>query len=293
MADWAKPCVFLPDDTAPTPVLFIVLGRSGSSATWDTMSALTGKRSIAHEVPGQDNNQINNFFQNLDEDPMAHTNWTLHQLCHNQRYSTSRQNVGIAGFQWKPYPETFLRHEYSLSGLQAIVDHNAQGKKPQIKVVFSFRNFLDVVISQYKHRGKKLPAHCAVGNEKCIRQHAKMGHSAELPTGKELLQEIYIRSKAWRDTLDLLDKLNVKYISTSYDDLYDFSSDSASKKSAESWMKIFRYLGKGPSKNLTAEDVVNSFSIAPTHKGRKETVANYNEVRNTLMGGAFEYLLDE
>jgi hypothetical protein len=40
------------------------------------------------------------------------------------------------------------------------------------------------------------------------------------------------------------------------------------------------------------EDVRKSFSIASTHiKSRNETIANFEEVKNTLVGTSFKHLL--
>jgi hypothetical protein len=79
--------------------------------------------------------------------------------------------------------------------------------------------------------------------------------------------------------------LNIQFVEVTYEKLFN-SND------AEEWMRIFQFLGVGPSKNLTMEDVRKSFSIASTHiKSRNETIANFEEVKNTLVGTSFEHLL--
>lgn len=101
--NWTEPCTFYERGTGPIPVVLMSLGRSGSSITWSTMSALTGERNIAFERTGQTMEKTEQFFSCLEKCPLAHPNWTIQSLCHIQR---RRPDVtiksGIAGFQWKP-----------------------------------------------------------------------------------------------------------------------------------------------------------------------------------------------
>lgn len=100
---WTEPCAFYERGRGPIPVVLMSLGRSGSSITWSTMSALTGERNIAYERTGQTMEKTEQFFACLEKCPLAYHNWTIQSLCHIQR---RRRDVtiksGIAGFQWKP-----------------------------------------------------------------------------------------------------------------------------------------------------------------------------------------------
>jgi len=101
--NWTDPCTFYERGTGPIPVVLMALGRSGSSITWSTLSALTGKRNIAYEKTGQTENKTEQFFKCLENCPLAFHNWTIQALCHiQQRRSDVTVNSGIAGFQWKP-----------------------------------------------------------------------------------------------------------------------------------------------------------------------------------------------
>jgi hypothetical protein len=101
--DWTEPCTFYERGTGPLPVILMALGRSGSSITWSTMSALTGERNIAWEETGGNENTSALFFDSLESNQLAFHNWTLQKLCHIQQHRTDVSiNAGIAGFQWKP-----------------------------------------------------------------------------------------------------------------------------------------------------------------------------------------------
>mmetsp|Transcript_20477 Transcript_20477/g.30826 ORF Transcript_20477/g.30826 Transcript_20477/m.30826 type:complete len:192 (-) Transcript_20477:757-1332(-) len=73
---WTDPCTFYERGTGPIPVL-MALGRSGSSITWSTLSALTGERNIAYEKTGQTENKTEQFFKCLENCPLAFHNWTI------------------------------------------------------------------------------------------------------------------------------------------------------------------------------------------------------------------------
>lgn len=101
--NWTEPCTFYERGTGPIPVVLMALGRSGSSITWSTMSALTGERNVAYERTGQTIEKTENFFACLEKCPLAYHNWTIQSLCHIQRRRPDVTiNSGIAGFQWKP-----------------------------------------------------------------------------------------------------------------------------------------------------------------------------------------------
>jgi hypothetical protein len=86
--------------------------------------------------------------------------------------------------------------------------------------------------------------------------------------------------------MDRLRDLKVKFITVSYEKLYDTDD-------AEEWIRIFEFLQRGPSAGLSIDDVRATFSMASTHSkgGRNETIENYAEVEHTLVGTEFEHLL--
>ena len=62
---------------------------------------------------------------------------------------------------------------------------------------------------------------------------------------------------------------------------------------ANEWMKVFEFLGRGPSKGLTIDDVRKHFPYERTSKPHNETVKNWAEVVNTLKGTEFQWMLGD
>ena len=276
-------CTLLKEGKGPSPVILMALGRSGSSATWTTMSNLTGHTSVAYERTGGNDEKSNAFFASLEANPYEGHDWAIKHLCRvQQKRKDVPLHAGIVGFQWKPYTKSF-NHEYSIEGLRAI----AAQRDPTVRVVYLTRNALDRRISNIRHKqsGKSISAHCAVGDEECIHQHSKFDVNITLPTGNELKNWLTHTYKEENNVRKRLDELNVQYVEVSYDKLYN--SDDA-----DEWMRIFRFLKVGPLKNLTIDEVRASFSMASTStKSRAENIVNYAEVERTLRGTEFYHLL--
>ena len=90
--------------------------------------------------------------------------------------------------------------------------------------------------------------------------------------------------------MDNLSLNGIPYIHVSYEKLYH-------SESAEEWMRIFRFLGRGPGHGLTMQTVRESFSIAATTTAkRNDKIANFKDVeeslRNAKYEGEFEHFLD-
>ncbi len=303
----------------------MALGRSGSSITWDAMSALTGQRNVAYEVTGGNKNSSLAFFNDLQENECAYYNWTLQRLCHVQQYrpEIERDVAGIAGFQWKPYESSF-GHPYATKGLEALAMHNNNGKNPLIRIVYLHRNALDRQISNIRHRNsmsntngqehggdnedtdkeKKITAHCAIGDEECIKHHTALNTNIQLPTGEVLLHKLHNDLRKENRILGKLKALNVTYHVVTYEELYGTHAN------VDAWKNLLIYLGRRRRRGvdkidddnpygenyalLSMEDVTNAFSMASTHqKSRSEIVSNFDDVRYTLLGTEFEHLLDD
>lgn len=316
---WTDPCKFRKNH--PQPVIIMSLGRSGSSITWDTMSALTGKRNIAAEITGGNPQSSKLFFDNLETDEAFRpfTNWTIQYLCHVQREGRRSDIVdaGIAGFQWKPFASSW-DSTYAIEGLKSIAqtqkhididDDDSENENkhwPTVKVVYLMRNPLDRKVSNLRHSNSKhvnatgkqdgdkkiISPHCPVGDTKCIEMHSKFDSNIVFPTGPELIR--WLRSARNQDQRihQSLDKLHIPFVEVTYSKLYG-NHIYSDQDSAKEWMKLFRHLGVGPMKDLKMDDVRAAFSMASTHKkSRNETISNFEEVRDTLIGTDFEYLLN-
>lgn len=188
-------------------------------------------------------------------------------------------NSGIAGFQWKPFFKT-IDHRNSLKALEAISIH----KDPSIRVIQLYRNPIDRYISNARHR-LKLPDHCIIGDDECVKNHMMHSKNITIPIGHKLIQIItadmrnrdYVRKK--------MDSAGVQYLPVSYEEL--FYTDSANE-----WMKIFQFLGVGPRVNLTIDRVRENFSMAPTSSyEQRKSISNYRAVEEFLNGTEYYDLL--
>ena len=131
----------------------------------------------------------------------------------------------------------------------------------------------------------KISAHCVVGDVECVKLHSQFNHDIILPTGGKLWNMIRHSEHLERAVVNRLRELNISFVEVSYEKFY-------SVEDAEEWMCLFRYLGQGPSQNLTMDIVRAAFSMAPTHKkSRNEIITNFKEVKKSLTGTRFEYLL--
>mmetsp|Transcript_27881 Transcript_27881/g.34417 ORF Transcript_27881/g.34417 Transcript_27881/m.34417 type:complete len:116 (-) Transcript_27881:163-510(-) len=112
------------------------------------------------------------------------------------------------------------------------------------------RNHIDVLISKVKHKvGKKhgVSAHCENDDNQCIRLHEKWSKNLTLPIEGliEALEDNYAGFKLFEQTMQ---QMGIDYYRTSFEKLYE-------SEDAEEWMRIFRFLGRGPTHSLTLDKV--------------------------------------
>ena len=160
---------------------------------------------------------------------------------------------------------------------------------PPMRVVYLIRNPLDRKASNIRHemhrKGETLPAHCAVGDEQCVRRHQESSKGTVNFSTETIVP--WLRGDRVSDEMikDTLSMNGIRYISVDYEKLYR-------SESAEEWMRIFRFLGRGPMENLTISTVRETFSIAATTSAdRNSTITNFREVEKKLRNTPFEYLL--
>lgn len=117
---------------APLPVVFMALGRTGSSITWSTVAKIMGDADPekAIEITGRINEESVEFFNDIP-DPLVES-WPSDYICDLQHNFTSAklgsegggdvdgendyEGEGIVGFQWKPvsYDEVCLYIIFSI-----------------------------------------------------------------------------------------------------------------------------------------------------------------------------------
>jgi len=272
-------CTLEMSDSYPIPVILLSLGRSGSTATWQVMSRLTGRCFRGHEYTGSTTNDTVAFFSRTK--PGNNGNWVLGYFCYTQRIYKDRG--GIIGFKWKPYKQSWDM-KASMDGLRMIAHH----RNPQIKIIRSKRNLLDVIISREKHKAMTEESlkvsFCLTSDIGCIDKVKKFETGIHLRP--EFLLDDLLRYKKNEDTVDeTLKKLNVAYVDVSYEKLYQ-------NNTVDEWRKIFRYLGRGPDSNLTPLLLERAMNSAVTHSPfHNASISNYEEIRDLLTGTEFGTLL--
>ena len=278
----SKNCRMMPDSEAPVPVILMADGRTGSSITWMTISRMTGYPNVAYEYTGQQLNKTKIFFDSIRPEVGSH--FAVQQLCRLQHDASVvdkvKRGVGIVGFQWKPIAYG-TNHEYGQGALEEIAE---QG----IRVIHLSRSPLDRLISNRRHEANsgKIEAHCATGDDECIKQHAASESGVILPTGNELKDSL--RGGLGHDIFvgDLLATRGIQHIHVDYDRLYN------SGNNANEWKRIFKFLGRGPQEDLTMEEVRSNFDLAPTTaKRHKDIIGNFDEVWKTLEGTEYAYMV--
>ncbi len=279
-------CVFTPEsNNGPIPVLFLADGRSGSSNTWLTLSKLAGgDQREAKEALGSDQDQVRIFLNSM-KSAKEGSWWVREHMCEVTKLNCAS---AITGFQWKPYENTWTLP--SAQGiLKEIARHNKvnheDGGIPKIKVIYMTRNPLDVLISRQKHRTKLVSAHCSQDNIECLKNHTT--YNMTLPT-TDLIQNLRHAKNQVTMVENTLQTLKIDYYRTTYEKLYN-SND------ANEWMKIFKYLGRGPRQGLKREDVDAAFPLAKTsNRSLESLLLNYEDVKNVLEGTEFfVHLLSE
>ena len=266
------------DPNGPKPIILISLGRSGSTPTWEVMGGLSGLRTKSVEYTGKNGAESGKFFKSKS----GYT-WMTNLLC---KYQTKYPTAGIVGFKWKPSEAIYTPP--AIEGLKKIA---ALG----IKVVRNRRNLLDVIISRTKHgiltESKHLlhrRAHCPIGDMNCLGLHQNATTNLIFDP-KELLMKLRALNDKENRVDQHLIELDVPHVNVMYDELYYPESTC----STEEWMKVFQFIGVGPTSNLTMTDVQGAMNWSATTSSRnhRKTIGNYDEIAKILKDTEFENLL--
>jgi len=273
---------------SPIPVILVSLGRSGSSAIWQVMSRLTGNCFEVEEYTGENSIASKPFFNSIKEGNNG--NWILGYLCKEQIKHEGKG--GIIGFKWKPIEPFVFNNDASVDGLRMIAHYTdpPYDDNPQIKIISSKRNMLDVILSRIKHdtmiEAANLTgrAHCRLDDVKCLEEHKKFGTGLHVPI-ENLLEKLKQLHKIQKNSEKKLEDLRVPHIKVSYEKLFN---DDISME----WEKIFRFIGRGPVHNLSKELLEKAMEhVATSSPFHNVTILNYEEVRDILVGTSFEKLL--
>jgi len=265
------------DPHGPQPYILMTLGRSGSGSTWQVIGNLTGFETPSQEYTGGGPAKSERFFEKHAGN--NNDRWLLVNLCSKQ---LNFPEAGVVGFKWKPFETIFSPP--AQAGLRRV----ASLKRPEILVVRSRRNLLDVIISKYKHSiydGQVAAAHCLKGDEKCITKGIKASTGLELPIDN--LLETLREYQTLEDKVDkMLKDMKIPHVQVTYEKLY-YNGDDTSE-----WMKIFKLLGVGPAKGLTRKQLEGAMEHVATHAPtQKATLKNFQNVSKLLEGTEFQSLL--
>lgn len=308
-------CNLRQDENAPLPLVFMALGRTGSSITWATIAKILGDEEPekAIEIVGRVHPEATEFFATMPDQVASY--WPSAYICDLQSNFTKSglHNSGIVGFQWKPYMVEFDNPK-ALSGLRdlaaTVVKNDSSGESsgsssataaatggsdrhsghkphPKIRVIYQTRNAIDRRLSNWKHSrsDRQVAPHCAVGDEECFENHIKNTKMVNFTTGKELLKWLQSDKEKEEKVSQRLNEMGVDYIQVTYEKLY-------MSNNPDEWMRIFRFLGRGPGHNLTWDTVQDNFSMMKTsNKTHKDMMENYDDVKKTLEGTEFQSLL--
>ena len=93
----------------------------------------------------------------------------------------------------------------------------------------------------------------------------------------------------------LLKRLGVPAFFTTFERTHEVSSSGdsgVSNAAVGEWSNIIKFLGVGSAENLTKKTLQSAMHHVPTSPGHhNETISNYQEIQNVLMGTEFEALL--
>lgn len=262
------------DPNGPQPFILMSIGRSGSGSTFQIIGNLTGLETKAEEYTGSDPIKSTRFFNRIHNDGGL---WVTENLCKKQQHYP---NAGLVGFKWKPWRSIFSQP--ALDGLNFI----ANSQNPTIKIVRLRRNLLDVYLSGIKHRhNARVQAHCAAGDEDCFEKHRLAGSNLTIDVN-DAIAYLDTMTTEEDDVDKLLDSMNVPHLHVTYERLY------LKEHSEEEWMKIFRFLGVGPSEGLTFQQIHHAMGMESTSNAHhRDSVRNFDELKEALLGTKYEDLL--
>jgi hypothetical protein len=151
--------------------------------------------------------------------------------------------------------------------------------KEGIKVIYSERNPLDVMISNQKHSTtENLEAHCA--DSSCVSAH--ISSKVNLPTD-DLVTRLKSSIGNRKRVVQILTENQVLHMQVSYENLF------IQVNTAE-WKRMLGFVGLGRS--VTSAQVLHAAKYQKTSsKQHNETLQNYDAVKLALSGTQFENLM--
>ncbi|KAJ1413720.1 hypothetical protein B484DRAFT_435121 [Ochromonadaceae sp. CCMP2298] len=234
-------------------------GRSGSSLLCELVGNVLGTE-LGGELLGGSTSAMK-----LNKDPYGQI---VRYFAEEQKHA---RKPGWAGFKWKP---TYYDDNYDKL-LQWLGDRG-------VKIVYNFRNPLDVLISKEKHQEVDgLGGHCKQGESKCLHKYEDVRLTLDTHSLLKNLDDLYHLREM---NLARAARFHVPFLSMDYSDFAEGSKANQLK----ALQKIADFLGV--DRQLTLTDLrVPTVSTAP--ESQADQLINYADVVKILNGTKFQGLL--
>ncbi|KAJ1402079.1 hypothetical protein B484DRAFT_405524 [Ochromonadaceae sp. CCMP2298] len=185
-------------------------------------------------------------------------------------FAEEQKNADWAGFKWKP-----LYHDDNYDKLlQWLGDRG-------VKIVYNFRNPLDVLLSNNKHNNNKLASQCKQGDSKCLDKFTDVRLTLDTHSLLEKLDDYYhLRDMDFARAA----QFHVPFLSMDYSDFAEGSRAGQLK----ALQKIADFLGV--DRQLTLQDL-RVPTVSTAIESYEDQLSNYAEVVETLNGTKYQGLL--
>lgn len=186
------------------------------------------------------------------------------------------RHAGIIGFKFKP--------SVDVRGKYVHVFNWWRDKK--VRIIYMYRNGLDVLMSERKHKESDVPAHCQT--TECTRQHLSIRF--KLTIGNKLLSQLERFEKQRGAYLTMLHELGLEIFEVQLETFFVIGTLAQKTKA---WLEVIKFLAPAKVKSVTNARVEHAIhlisSTSPDHQSQQ--VTNYDDVVKTLTGTRFQGLL--
>jgi len=298
------------------PMLFLSLGRSGSTVILHRLNSMTNSISNTFRVEYVGRNPDDNLYffdttipveekfvekdttsipmilnkMNAEKEDVPglnnseHGEWLVNLMCRLQQ----NQPDDLVGFKWKTHFEQFVMRTEARETLQMVASLAAQAPEdqPPIVVVRSRRNMLDWRLSVLKHKtNKQLKSRCDKDDEACIEEQPQ---SLFVKNPSQFLMDVHSKWQSENIIDELLLRLKIPHVSVSYDTLFypDKIVDGE-----EEWNNMLQFVSPGAPRE-SWEEIQGAMPFASTSLSRNhmEIIKNWEEVYDVFRGTEVEHL---
>jgi hypothetical protein len=242
----------------PSKVVIVLSnGGSGSTEACDIVSNLVGGR-VGGELFGGNKDSMAAL-----PDPLGFA------LSYLEGEQVKHPGTTV-GFKWKPY--------YHSAKYQLVWDWVA---KSGVKVVYNYRNPLDVLISRSRHHQEDAKHNCKAGSVKCVEKQQSLSTALNLDTVLQDLEKLKIEG------ISLIERLS-QYNATYYDVTYEEINHGTMETRLTYLQLLADFLLTG---RIVSEADFEAGTEMIGHYHQNETVSNYDALVAKLKGTRFSRYL--